>query len=74
MVQSFQTSMEAGEEEAAALMATKNRYNIPRPTWTCPHCGFVHYAADIVRLDDEGPECKRCGLAFVAASAHQPSQ
>jgi hypothetical protein len=24
-------------------VARRNRYNIPLPTWTCPHCGFVHH-------------------------------
>jgi transcription elongation factor Elf1 len=50
-------------------MARKNRYNIPRPTWNCPHCGFVHSAADIVRLDDERLRCKQCGKATLRLSA-----
>jgi len=24
---------------------------LPVPTWTCPHCGFVHRPADLLRLD-----------------------
>jgi hypothetical protein len=49
---------------AAGLMR-KNRYTIQRPTRTCPHCGFEHHAADIVRIDDERLRCQ----PFVAANA-----
>jgi hypothetical protein len=51
----------------------RNRYNIQRPTWTCPHCGFVHHAADIVRIDDERLLCKQCGQAFTPPNAERGS-
>jgi hypothetical protein len=37
----------------------------------CPHCGFVHHAADIVRLrlDNERRLCKQCGEAFLVQAA-----
>jgi hypothetical protein len=54
-------------------MARKNRYNIPRPTWTCPHCGFVHHAADILRIDNHQLRCKQCQKAFTPPSAERRS-
>jgi hypothetical protein len=30
------------------------------PTWTCPHCGFVHRPAALLRLDGEHLQCKGC--------------
>jgi hypothetical protein len=39
-------------------MSRKINYPPPRPTWTCPHCGFVHHAADMVRIDDVQLRCK----------------
>jgi hypothetical protein len=54
-------------------MARKNRYNIQPPTWTCPHCGFVHHAADIVRINDTQLHCKQCGKAFAPPSAERRS-
>ena len=35
----------------------------PRGT-TCPYCLYVHYRADLVRLDNERLECSQCGQAF----------
>ena len=51
----------------------RNRYNIPRPTWTCPHCGFVHSAADIVRINNYQLRCKQCQKAFTPPSAERGS-
>jgi len=42
---------------------------IPTPTWPCPYCGFIHYARDLVRLDNERLECCQCGQAFTPAKA-----
>jgi predicted RNA-binding Zn-ribbon protein involved in translation (DUF1610 family) len=43
----------------------KIRYTtIATPTWPCPYCGYVHYPADLVRLDNERLECYQCGQAF----------
>ena len=52
-------------------MARKSRYDIPKPTWTCPHCGFVHSAADLMRLDSERFQCKRCGKPFPTGQADE---
>ena len=32
-------------------VARKRRYDIPVPTWACPHCGFVHKPADLMRVN-----------------------
>jgi hypothetical protein len=53
-------------------MARKARYNIPIPTWTCPHCGFVHRPADLLRLNATDLECRQCGRAFPAVLEAQP--
>jgi len=50
----------------------RNRYNIT-PT-TCPHCGFVHHAADIVRINDVQLRYKQCGKAFTPPSTERNSQ
>ena len=47
-------------------MARKSRYDIPTPTWNCPHCGLVHTAADLMRLDSNTFQCKSCGRSFRA--------
>ena len=47
-------------------MSRNRHYNIPVPTWECPHCHFIHHAADIVRLDFDNLQCKHCGRAFPA--------
>jgi rubredoxin len=41
-----------------ALMR-RTRYNIPKLFWRCPHCGFEHGAADLLRTC-----CKGCGHEF----------
>ena len=47
----------------------KSRYTtIQTPTWPCPYCGYVHYARDLVRLDNERLECCQCGQAFTPAT------
>jgi rubredoxin len=57
-------------------MSRKINYPLPKPTWTCPHCGFIHRPADLLRIDDEQLRCKQCGQAFDAApdkpTANQP--
>ena len=58
----------------AALMNRKINYPLPRPTWVCPHCGLVHQAADIVRIDDTQLRCKQCGQAFTPPSAEAKSR
>lgn len=41
------------------------RSPVPRtPTWTCPKCKRVHTPADLLRLDSERIQCKRCGEPF----------
>jgi hypothetical protein len=30
-----------------------SRYNIQPTFWPCPHCGFVHRPADLLRLDSD---------------------
>jgi hypothetical protein len=39
-------------------MARKWRYNIEVPTWGCPHCHFIHHAADLVRLNFTEVQCR----------------
>jgi rubredoxin len=51
------------------VMARKTRYNIPVPTWTCPHCGFVHRPANLMRVDFVNLRCKQCGQIFAEQSA-----
>lgn len=59
-----------GGEAAAEGLMRKSRYStIQTPTWPCPYCGYVHYAADLVRLDNERLECCQCGQAFKSAKA-----
>ena len=47
-------------------MAHKSRYEIPAPTGKCPHCGLVHTAADLMRLDSNWFQCKSCGKSFLS--------
>src|SRR5690242_17682195 len=35
-----------------------------KPTWTCPHCGHVHTAAMLLRLDSETLQCQFCKHFF----------
>jgi hypothetical protein len=44
--------------------AIRHRRLPPVPTWTCPHCGFVHRPADILRLNFTQLQCKQCRQAF----------
>ena len=46
----------------------KRRYNIQTPTWPCPHCGFVHRPADLLRLDADNLLCRQCRQAFPAVA------
>ena len=55
-----------GEGEAEGLM--RSRYStITTPTWPCPYCVYVHYAADLVPIDGERLQCYHCGQAFTPA-------
>jgi hypothetical protein len=48
----------------------KSRYTtIQTPSWPCPYCGCVHYARDLVWLENERLECCQCGQAFTPAKA-----
>ena len=51
-----------------ALMRKSRYTTIQTPTWPCPYCGYVHYPADLVRLDNERLECSQCGQAFTPAT------
>jgi hypothetical protein len=31
----------------------------PKPTWTCPHCGFFYRLADLKRIDNYQQRCKQ---------------
>jgi hypothetical protein len=42
-------------------MARKSRYSIPILFSRCPHCGFEHGAADLLRSDWDMFRCKKCG-------------
>jgi ribosomal protein L37AE/L43A len=50
-------------------MVRKSRHEIPAPTWTCPHCAFVHTPADLMRLDSNRFQCKGCGKSFLSGPA-----
>lgn len=52
-----------------ADMSRKISYPLPKPSWTCPHCQYVHGAAEVVRIDSERLRCKQCGEAFLAHAA-----
>jgi transposase-like protein len=45
-------------------MPRKSRYNIPIQFWRCPHCGFEHSAADLLRSGWSTFKCKQCGKDF----------
>ena len=45
-------------------MRVRDRQLPPVPTWTCPHCGFVHRLADICRVDGDHLRCQSCGQIF----------
>jgi hypothetical protein len=47
-------------------MPRSRRHPLPVPTWTCPHCGFVHRPADLLRLDSDNLQCRQCKQAFPA--------
>jgi hypothetical protein len=42
-------------------VARKSRYNIPKLFWKCPHCGFEHTPADLLRVNNNEFQCKGCG-------------
>ena len=52
--------------------ARQRRYDVPVPTWKCPHCGFVHHAADLLRLNFDELQCRSCGRAFLAVPDDPP--
>jgi hypothetical protein len=45
-------------------MPRSRRHPLPVPTWTCPHCQFVHKPADLLRLDADRLQCRQCKQAF----------
>jgi hypothetical protein len=47
-------------------MPRKTRYNITPTKWTCPHCGFVFGAADLIRVNFDDLRCKQCGKISLA--------
>lgn len=47
---------------------------LPVPTWTCPHGGFAHRLADIMRLNSCEMKCKNCGGAFPAKPNPEPKE
>jgi len=49
-------------------MTRRRRYNIPVPEWRCPHCGFVHHPADLLRLNFTDLQCRQCGKPFPAVA------
>jgi hypothetical protein len=53
-----------GEPTSEKQVARKSRYSIPVPTWTCPHCGFRHKPADLLRTNGEDLLCKNCNGEF----------
>lgn len=53
------------------VMSRKFRYDIPKPTWTCPHCRFVHAPADLLHLDSDRFQRKSCGESFASAPASE---
>lgn len=55
------------------MCARRSKVPLPIPTWTCPHCGFVHKPADIRRVDNDHLRCQKCGEVFdsKAALGHQ---
>jgi len=42
----------------------RSHYNISTLIWRCPHCGFEHTAADLVRIDGDTFRCKQCSQPF----------
>jgi transposase len=48
------------------MARTRNLKLPPAPTRTCPHCGKIHTAAEILRLDGDRLKCAMCGEAFTA--------
>jgi len=53
----------------------RNRYNIQRTTWVCPHCGFVHDAADIALMPRSCTASMRRGVHLYAWQANsQPNR
>ena len=37
---------------------------IPKLFWRCPHCGYEHTAADLLRVGWDTFRCKKCGKEF----------
>jgi rubredoxin len=54
-------------------MTRRRHYNIPVPTWRCPHCRFIHRPADLLRLNNDDLQCRQCGQAFPAVPAKAES-
>ena len=52
-------------EHDLTIMPHSRRMKLPPvPTWTCPHCDFVHRPADLLRLDSDLLQCKACKQPF----------
>jgi len=51
-------------------MVRKRHYDIPKPTWTCSHCGYVHVPASLLPLDSNNLQCRQCRRAFSAVPAN----
>jgi transcription elongation factor Elf1 len=52
-------------------MTRKSLYNIPKLFWRCPHCGFEHSPADLMRVDWDQLQCKGCGKSFTAGPGEE---
>jgi hypothetical protein len=51
----------SGGQEVEVLMSRKINYPLPNPTRTCPHCGLIHYPADLLRIDSNGSNVNDAG-------------
>jgi hypothetical protein len=49
-------------------MPRNRHYHIPVPTWSYPHCGYVHSQGTVVRIDRHRFRCNGCGRLFPVVS------
>jgi len=49
----------------------KSRYNLAPMIWRCPHCGFEHTAAELMRIDGDHLRCKNCGQPFPSGKGEE---
>jgi len=47
-----------------SLLARRSHYYVIRRSWPCPHCGFEHKHADLVRVSKYSFRCAQCGQEF----------